>query len=1258
MFRPDLNNPRLGMKFFDLNLKVNEDMKDEGVAVTQSAAPQVTIETALEKLDNGDVDGAMEDLRSLGCNPILYKDDETGEFTLKYTDNGRRKSVHGWMPTDKSEEPDEPEGAGDTTPPEQPEVNPEDPVVTTPPDEPETNPERPVVTTPPEDPVDKIPPEGDGGTEGASGASGTGGTDGAEGTDNGGSKEATEEEQIKALEGTLIELAAIYTDTTGKRYVVVKEKNITGNRETERIFIQTEEGLKEVKNAEIKDGKLVAKEGLEIEISDTITKAADIQADYDAKVKAQKEEAEQIEALEGTVLETLPSIYTDENGKQYEVVREKKITGDRETERIFIKTEEGLKEVINGEIKDGKLVAKEGLEIEISDTITKAADIQADYDAKVKAQKEEAEQIEALEGTVLETLPSIYTDENGKQYEVVREKKITGDRETERIFIKTEEGLKEVINGEIKDGKLVAKEGLKLQISSTVTKAADVQADYDVQVKSAQEEAEQIKALEGTLIETLAVTYTDETGKEYEVVREKNVTGDRSSERIFIKTEDGLKEVKNAEIKDGKLVAKEGLKLEISKTITKAADIQADYDAKVKAEEDKAKLASSSAAIIETIKEVLAERLDTITTGNKFIHTEFGVDKDGNIVFQESSTKTVFDNIFKQIKVELANLEKYGKINVKDVMDAIGGDAGLEKLIQAAWIMTYNDFNSSQSNNANSFVTKVLDNLQSIFKTIESNPETLEYYTMRGSYADSTVTDGVKHYGTDTTYGDDETILYSEPTEYDDGTIHIDNRRDDNDYQTTMNELLKKLIAKYPGLDESVITKLFREAQKNALNAAVNNSADCPYGTGNNSGRVEDDNKDWGGKDSRKGDKGKIHMDELVQLTLYNFDKLFLQEITKATSAEDTKTSTPEDSSSDSSLVFADAIDYTIDALEEVVDMKVDNIISGLKNPNPYNTGKSYFDMHTEFGVNKDGNIVFQESSTQEVFENILKELKNRISRIEQYGNMSNVIETLGGEAVLKKLVQAAWITTYNTYNSSTSHDPEKFVKDVLKNLNKILEKVKENPETLEYFTMRGSYADSTVTDGVKHYGTDTTYGDDETILYSEPTEYDDGTIHIDNRRDDNDYQTTMNELLKKLIAKYPGLDESVITKLFREAQKNALNAAVNNSADCPYGTGNNSGRVEDDNKDWGGKDSRKGDKGKIHMDELVQLTLYNFDKLLYEHLIGGEKAADNTKTTPTPPSTPTPPQTPPNKGRKNPDLPSWERDARETLFFTDDSLM
>ena len=408
MLRPDLNNPRLGFKFDRPELKIKDGGEDEAILVTHSSSlPTVTIDTIREKLKNGDL-SALADLDSLKCP--YEKIEKDGGYTIEFTYDGAKYTITYFGETKdpgKAEDPD-------VTPPKD---------ESTPPEEPETNPERPVVTTPPEDPVDKTPPEGDGG-----------------------SKEATEEEQIKALEGTLIELAAIYTDTTGKRYVVVKEKNITGNRETERIFIQTEEGLKEVKNAEIKDGKLVAKEGLEIEISDTITKAADIQADYDAKVKAQKEEAEQIEALEGTVLETLPSIYTDENGKQYEVVREKKITGDRETERIFIKTEEGLKEVINGEIKDGKLVAKEGLKLQISSTVTKAADVQADYDVQVKSVQEEAEQIKALEGTLIETLAVTYTDETGNEYEVVREKNVTGDRSSERIFIKTEDGLKEVKN--------------------------------------------------------------------------------------------------------------------------------------------------------------------------------------------------------------------------------------------------------------------------------------------------------------------------------------------------------------------------------------------------------------------------------------------------------------------------------------------------------------------------------------------------------------------------------------------------------------------------------------------------------------------------------------------------------------------------------------------------------------------------------------------------------------------------------------------
>ena len=92
-----------------------------------------------------------------------------------------------------------------------------------------------------------------------------------------------------------------------------------------------------------------------------------------------------------------------------------------------------------------------------------------------------------------------------------------------------------------------------------------------------------------------------------------------------------------------------------------------------------------------------------------------------------------------------------------------------------------------------------------------------------------------------------------------------------------------------------------------------------------------------------------------------------------------------------------------------------------------------------------------------------------------------------------------------------------------------------------------------------------------------------------------------MDELLNRLIKKFPQIDSSTITNVFREAQKKALeicNADVN---DCPHGTGNNGARVEDSTFNWGGKNNRDGDSHTIHMDQLVQLTLYCFDKLLYQ---------------------------------------------------------
>ena len=260
------------------------------------------------------------------------------------------------------------------------------------------------------------------------------------------------------------------------------------------------------------------------------------------------------------------------------------------------------------------------------------------------------------------------------------------------------------------------------------------------------------------------------------------------------------------------------------------------------------------------------------------IHTEFGINKDGKIVFQEQDTTTVYDTILTKLKSKLE------RSTYKDALAKLGGEEVLEKLLQSAWITTYNDFNSSTSNDLNEFVDKVMNNLEKMLDKLQTNPKLMETFTKRTSYADSTLTKDLKNYNTATTYGNDEKISYAgEVTTYEDGTVHISNINDDNDYQTTMNALLVKVISKYPEIDKQTITNVFRNAQREAIKALQQNLYDCPYGTGNNSSRVEDtdDKRNWGGKDNRTKDKSYIDMDQLVQMTLYYFDKLLMQELTK-----------------------------------------------------------------------------------------------------------------------------------------------------------------------------------------------------------------------------------------------------------------------------------------------------------------------------------------------------------------------------------------
>lgn len=305
-----------------------------------------------------------------------------------------------------------------------------------------------------------------------------------------------------------------------------------------------------------------------------------------------------------------------------------------------------------------------------------------------------------------------------------------------------------------------------------------------------------------------------------------------------------------------------------------SALIKAEEDKKITEQAETLKAAASS--LTDVSENVKSNNLSEIIGGNATLHTEFGMDNNGNIVFEQQKTTNAYNTLYNRIKTEI-NKTEAGKA----ALETLGGENVLKKLVQAAWIDTYNDYRSSESNNAAAFVSKVLDNFQKIMKKLSTNPEYLTVYTSRTSYADTSLTNNLIHYNTNTTGGGDERIVYDgEIKTESDGTIHLSRSGEDADYQTTMNELLKRLKNKYSSISADVVTTVFRNAQKQALTTAQQNLDDCPYGTGTNKYRVEDgDNKNWGGRNDRKGDGSKIDMDELVQLTLYFFDKLLYKEI-------------------------------------------------------------------------------------------------------------------------------------------------------------------------------------------------------------------------------------------------------------------------------------------------------------------------------------------------------------------------------------------
>lgn len=253
--------------------------------------------------------------------------------------------------------------------------------------------------------------------------------------------------------------------------------------------------------------------------------------------------------------------------------------------------------------------------------------------------------------------------------------------------------------------------GIEMKVSKTreehaaenIAPIEEAAEDEDSDEKVAKTEAEQIKDIDGTAVETKDAKYKDEAGKEYEVVVENKATGDRETPRIFIKTDDGLKEVKNAEIKDGKLVAKEGAKLQISETITKAADIKKDYDKKVKAEKD----AEAKAEADKKAEEEKEEKLAKMKAQAEIIAKDLYKRLDGYTGDGEWSS--CFDIINGKVTTEnvLYVIKEY---------NTLGGDNIFQQL-QSEWHHGRADRSNALKDKILSYVNKNIDKLSGDDKT-------------------------------------------------------------------------------------------------------------------------------------------------------------------------------------------------------------------------------------------------------------------------------------------------------------------------------------------------------------------------------------------------------------------------------------------------------------------------------------------------------------------------------------------------------------
>lgn len=517
-------------------------------------------------------------------------------------------------------------------------------------------------------------------------------------------------------------------------------------------------------------------------------------------------------------------------------------------------------------------------------------------------------------------------------------------------------------------------------------------------------------------------------------------------------------------------------------------------------------------ALSKAIDEVLENKIDNIIENGEMnknqygfpdgysINTEFGLDIHGDLVFQAEKTKAVYEELARQVKRELNNIG----FPDKDYMKQLGGEKVIDNLIKAAWVQTYNDFDSSAIHDASAFIKKVLTNLEDMVSKLHENPEMYNIYSQELSYADSSLTDGLVNYDNNTT------VSFWRGSEVGkDGKVHLTDRWDDSAYQATMDDLLSRLKTKYPNLDEDSLTKIFRLAQANALKILDEGLKDCPNGTFG-SGNVKDFIKNWEG-DANPYWNDYFPMDQLVQMTLYQFDKQLFEslssqgaDIVKELPAITTQTKKVENA--------IDSIDKNLTAVLADYDDEI------------------YID-YTKYS---DGDLRFQDSDARKIYKQIINLLNEEVNKID-----STLLEKIGGEDAFEQLLQTAWIVTSQDFSSDKKVETEEFVSELLENLKNMMKKMEESPKMYSIFNQESSYLDSELTKSLPNYE------ENIVINWSRVTSQKDGTVEINGYSRNRNYQSTMEELLTRLTRKYAGVDSPIIKKAFQQAQLKVLQENV-----------------------------------------------------------------------------------------------------------------